>query len=499
MAHSPLVLGIDLGTQSTKVLVYEPVTRQILSLTSAPHRIHQAADGTSEQDVDTWLAAFDQCLQQTPAELRARVVALGVSGQQHGFVPLDQSGTPVHPVKLWNDTSTRAECEELTREFGGRERLIREVGNPILPGYTASKIRWLRNHHPERYRALAHILLPHDYLNFILTGQLFMEAGDASGTGLFDVRRRSWSNAMLSVLDPDRDLRACLPPLIASEASGGPITADIARRYGLPESARVASGGGDNMMAAIGTGCVEEGVFSVSLGTSGTVFAYSRTPVIDEAGVIAAFCSSTGGYLPLACTMNCTVASELTRKLFDVSVAELEPRARLAPRGAAGLITLPFYVGERTPNLPNARGCLLGASPQNMTPEHLLRSSIEGALFALRFGLDAFSGLGARPKAVRLTGGGAKSGLFRELAADIFDCPIECPRVEETAAFGAALQALWMLEQGGSAPKALAELVHEHVPSDGPLIPPNPEAVAEYAAVYRSYSEYVQLLTPKFV
>ncbi len=499
MADSPLVLGVDLGTQSTKVLVYDPAARQIRSVTSAPHRIHQAADGTSEQNVETWLEAFDQCMNQTPAGLRARVVAVGVSGQQHGFVPLDADGTPIYAVKLWNDTSTRAECEELTREFGGREKLIAEVGNPMLPGYTAPKIRWLRNHHPDRYRALAHILLPHDFLNYTLTGQLSMEPGDASGTGLFDIRRREWSRAMLSVLDPDRDLFACLPPLIASEASPGTITAEVARRYGLPESARVASGGGDNMMAAIGTGCVEEGVFSVSLGTSGTVYAYSASPVIDQSGVIAGFCSSTGGFLPLACTMNCTVASELTRKLFGVSVAELEPRARKAPRGSAGLITLPFYVGERTPNLPNARGCLLGASPQNMTPEHLLRSSIEGALFALRFGLDAFSKLGARPQTVRLTGGGAKSALFRELAADIFNCPIECPRVEETAAFGAALQALWMLEHDQNTPRSIAELVHEHVPSDGPVIPPNPEAVAEYAAVYRSYSEYVQLLTPKFV
>jgi xylulokinase len=274
MTSTNLTLGIDLGTQSTKVLVYDADQRTTLSVTQAPHDIVQKADGTSEQETGVWIAALESCLDRTDPALRRAVRAIGVSGQQHGFVPLDSRGAALYRVKLWNDTSTADECESITRAYGGRERLIAEVGNPILPGYTAPKVLWLKRHEPERYRALAHILLPHDYVNYYLTGHYTMEAGDASGTGWFDIRARRVAPRVLQAIDADRDLMPCLPVLIDAHASCGCITKAIAERFGLSDRVLVSAGGGDNMMAAIGTGCVTPGSVTVSLGSFVSMFVF---------------------------------------------------------------------------------------------------------------------------------------------------------------------------------------------------------------------------------
>lgn len=499
MTSTNLVLGIDLGTQSTKVLVYDADERKTLSVTAAPHDILQKSDGTSEQEPKNWLEALASCLDRTDAALRREVKAIGVSGQQHGFVPLDADGEPLYRAKLWNDTSTAEECELITRAYGGRERIIAEVGNPIVPGYTAPKVLWLKRHEPERYRALSHILLPHDYLNYYLTGQYTMEAGDASGTGWFDVRKREFAPKVLRAMDSERDLMQCLPKLIAAHASAGRIRAAIAQRFGFSERVVVSAGGGDNMMAAIGTGCVTPGSFTVSLGTSGTLFAYADAPVVDPNGSVAAFCSSTGGWLPLVCTMNCTVSTELQRGLFSIPVAELDALASVVPAGCDGLLTLPFYSGERTPNLPKARGALIGITPQNYQKTYLVRSAMEGALYALRYGQDAFASLGAKPSQIRLTGGGAKSRVWQQLAADIFGCSVVVPDVSETAAFGGALQALWMLEHDRGNTVAMGAIVNEHVANSGAETLPDANSRACYAEAYKSYLEYVELLKPKFV
>lgn len=499
MTSTNLTLGIDLGTQSTKVLVYDADEKKTLSVTQAPHDIVQKSDGTSEQETQVWIAALQSCLERTEPQLRRSVKAIGVSGQQHGFVPLDASGQPLYRVKLWNDTSTAEECELITKAYGGRERLIAEVGNPIVAGYTAPKVLWLKRHEPDRYRALAHILLPHDYLNYYLTGRYTMEAGDASGTGWFDVRARRFAPELLKAIDAERNLMDCLPELIAPQASSGRIRPEVAQRFGFSDQVLVSAGGGDNMMAAIGTGCVSAGSFTVSLGTSGTLFAFAESPVVDPKGLVAAFCSSTGGWLPLVCTMNCTVSTELTRSLLALPVADLDGLAGSVPAGSDGLLTLPFYSGERTPNLPKARGGLLGITPQNFQKAHLVRSAMEGALYALRFGQDAFASLGATPRQIRLTGGGAKSRVWQQLAADIFGCSVVVPDVAETAAFGGALQALWMLEHANGRAVSMGEIVEAHVPSSGAETKPDAARRASYADAYRSYLEYVELLKPKFV
>jgi xylulokinase len=499
MTSNNLTLGIDLGTQSTKVLVYDADQGTTLSVTQAHHDILQKADGTSEQEAGNWIAALQTCLDRTDPALRRAVKAIGVSGQQHGFVPLDAQGDPLYRVKLWNDTSTADECDAITRAYGGRERLIAEVGNPILPGYTAPKVLWLKRHEPARYRALAHILLPHDYLNYYLTGRYTTEAGDSSGTGWFDIRARRVAPALLQAIDGERDLVACLPELVEAHAPCGRISGEIAARFGMSDQVLVSAGGGDNMMAAIGTGCVAPGRFTVSLGTSGTLFACSDTPVIDPKGLVAAFCSSTGGWLPLVCTMNCTVATELTRALLQVPVSDLDGLAGAAPPGCEGLLTLPFYGGERTPNLPNAKGVLLGVTAQNYRAPYLVRSAMEGALYALRFGQDAFAALGARPSQIRLTGGGSQSRVWQQLAADIFGCGVIVPDVKETAAFGAALQALWMLEHARGASPTIEDIVDRHVPGAGTEVRPEASRRALYSEAYLSYLEHVDLLKPKFI
>ena len=316
-----------------------------------------------------------------------------------------------------------------------------------------------------------------------------MEAGDASGTGFFSIRDREWSSEMLAAIDPERDLRECLPEVRTDNAAIGSLRDSVAERLGLPRGVPVATGGGDNMMGAIGTGNVSPGAVTMSLGTSGTVYAYSDRPVIDPKGSIAAFCSSTGGWLPLLCTMNCTVSTELMRTLVNADIASFERQVSTAGRGAEGLLTIPFFNGERTPNLPNAKGCILGLDTRNSRPENLLRSAIEGATFALRFGIDELAGLGIRTEQIVLTGGGANSPTWRQIVADVCEAPVVMLRQEEGAAFGAALQALAMFENAGA---DLPALVLDHLERDAERsAEPRPSAVSFYQDTYARYQQAV--------
>ncbi|MCU0989014.1 MAG: xylulokinase [Xanthomonadales bacterium] len=490
------VVGIDLGTQSLKVIFYDHAARQIVANESVALPLFQDESGTAEQQTQWWLSALHQALARVDARIRETAVAAAVSGQQHGFVPLDRSGEVLAPVKLWCDTSTAAECAEIMEAFGGPQRCLDEVGNLILPGYTASKIRWLRKERAELYGRLDCILLPHDFLNFYLTGERCMEAGDASGTGLLDIRERAWSRRMLAAVDPQRDLSECLPPVRTQPGIVGRVTAQAAAGTGLPEGTPVASGGGDNMMGAIGTGNVSSGKLTMSLGTSGTVYAFSDRPVIDPRGEVAAFCSSSGGWLPLMCTMNCTVATELTRRLLGADIADFEDRISHAPRGAEGVITLPFFNGERTPNLPHAKACVFGLDSRNTRPENLLRSAVEGATFALRQGVDRLRELGIEAREILLTGGGAGSPTWRQVVADVCATPVTVFRQDAGAAFGAVLQALFVLDggQGG-----LRQLLDQHLSRDeARCCEPQGSAAVFYDETYRRYQRYVGAVAPLY-
>jgi len=484
------VLGIDLGTQNVKVVCYDFEARETVAVESAPLDLYQTDEGIAEQQAQWWLHALKQALHQVGKDVRSTVVAIGVSGQQHGFVPIDKAGEVLAPVKLWCDTSTEAECEAIMNDYGGAEKCLDEVGNLILPGYTASKVRWFRDQHPGQYEQMDCILLPHDYLNYYLTGERCMEAGDASGTGFLDVRTRGWSAEMLEAIDPDRDLRECLPDVATSNDAIGTLLPKVAEELGLTPGIPVSIGGGDNMMGAIGTGNVANGVVSMSLGTSGTVYASSDQPIVDEKGNIAAFCSSTGGWLPLLCTMNCTVSTELMRELLGSDIASFEAQIASAPRGANGVITVPFFNGERTPNLPHAKGCILGLDSRNTRPETILRSAVEGATFALKFGIDELAALGIDVSEIVVTGGGANSAMWRQIISDVCNAPVTVLQQSEGAAFGAALQAVSMLDQSDT---DLKTLVDDHLDRDEERsCEPRPSAVDFYDETYNNYQQAVE-------
>ena len=414
-------------------------------------------------------------------------------------MPVDAAGTVLRAVKLWCDTSTAKECKELTDAYGDTQMLLEGPGNLILPGYTASKILWFKKHHPEQYKAMAKILLPHDYINWYLTGEYTMEPGDASGTALFNITERTWDEALVKALDPDRNLLEALPRIIQAGEPAGYVTEACAEILGIPAGIIVSCGGGDNMMGAIGTGTVRNGILTMSLGTSGTIFGYSDMPIIDPEGNLAAFCSSTGGWLPLLCTMNCTVASELTRELFQKGVKDFDACAAKAPVGAEGVLMLPFFNGERTPNFPNGKGCLVGMNTDNMTEQNISRAAMESAIFGLKMGLDSFRSLGFDPSEVRLIGGGAKSPFWRQLAADILHLPVAVPAMAEAAAFGGALQALWTLQLSQGESVDLGDLTDTHIEMEkGSRCYPDKQAALKYEAVYSTYCKYVETLAPLF-
>jgi xylulokinase len=493
------VLGIDLGTQSLKVVFYDYEARQLAAAASSPLDVLRDHSGRAEQEAVWWLDALRSALGQVPEEVRMSAQAVGVSGQQHGFVPVSADGKVLAPVKLWCDTSTQAEVDEITAACGGRDRCIEYAGNPVLAGYTASKIRWFGKQHPSRYREMAHIMLPHDFLNFVLSGVAAMEFGDASGTGLLDVRARQWSPRMLRAVDAERDLSACLPPLLQADRVLGTISETAAHRFGLPAGIPLAPGGGDNMMAAIGTGNVTPGKLTMSLGTSGTLFAYSDTPVIDTDGNIAAFCSSTGGWLPLLCTMNCTLATELMKQPLNITTPEFDATLTAVEAGSDGLIMLPFFTGERTPNLPKASASLLGLTAQNCTRGHLLRATVEGATYAIRFGLDELTRLGIEAAEIVLTGGGSKSAAWCQIVADICDLPVTLLAQDEGASFGAALQALWVLRRQNDPSLSIEAVTAEHLAGRPDACrKPDPANARRYQQGYAAYRRALAHVIPLF-
>ena len=490
------VAGIDLGTQSMKVVIYDYEKKEIIEKASCPMDLISEADGTREQTTEWFDKGLEVCFGKLSAENKKTIEAIGVSGQQHGFVPLDKDGKPLYNIKLWCDTSTTAECAYITKKAGGDAKVVKLLGNLMLPGFTAPKILWLKNNKPEAFAKLAYIMLPHDYLNWKLTGEYVMEYGDSSGTALFDSKNRCWSKKICDIIDPS--LMGKLPKLIEAHEAAGKVSAAAAAAYGIPEGIPVSAGGGDNMMGAVGTGTVADGFLTMSMGTSGTLYGYSDKPIADPANGLSGFCSSTGGWLPLLCTMNCTVATEFVRGLFELDVKDLDKIAAEAPCGSEGVIVVPFFNGERTPNLPNGRASITGMTAANTNRANIARASLESAVFAMRGGLDAFRKLGFQPKEIRLIGGGSKSPLWRQIAADIMNLPIRVPALDEAAALGGAVQALWCLKsQSGKCD--IAALCAEHITLDtSKSADPIPANVAAYDKAYVEYQKMVDTVAPLY-
>jgi xylulokinase len=443
-------LGIDCGTQSTKALLVEADTEAVLGIGRANHDLIARDDGTREQRPEWWVSALVGATRGALAEAgEVEVAAIGVSGQQHGLVCLGRDDRPVRSAKLWNDTTTAAECTRLTVALSGAEQVLELTGNTFLPGYTAPKVLWLRLHEPEVYASTARMCLPHDYLNLWMTGVFAAEPGDASGTAYFDVRAREYSPAVLAAIDPERDWASSLPPIVASLSVVGRLRGEAADELRVPAGTPVSGGGGDNMMAAIGVGAVAEGPLVVSLGTSGTGFACRAQPAIDPRGEAAAFCDSTGAWLPLVCTLNCTVATDWIARLFGLDRAGFEAALDVSPHGARGLAFLPYLEGERTPNYPTGAGVFSGLHAEH-TPADFVRAVTEGVTFGLEYALRALRRTGVVVDQVTLVGGGSASDGWAQMCADIFGVVVVRPPRTEAAALGAARQARWVVD--GQAP-----------------------------------------------
>ncbi|KAE9642009.1 xylulokinase [Pseudomonas sp. PB103] len=493
MATRQLFLGIDCGTQGTKAIILDAGSGQVLGQGAAAHTMISGANGRREQDTRQWLDAF--ALASRRALLAANVdgeeiLGVGVSGQQHGLVLLDDQGEVLRPAKLWCDTETTAENDRLLKHLGGEKGSLERLGVVIAPGYTVSKLLWTKEQHPAVFSRIARILLPHDYLNFWLTGRACSEYGDASGTGYFNVRSRQWDLQLLRDIDASGRLQAALPELIDAHQAVGKILPAIAEHLGINPDALISSGGGDNMMGAIGTGNIQPGAITMSLGSSGTVYAYSDVPKVSPDASVATFCSSSGGWLPLICTMNLTNATGAIRELFDLDLEQFNDLVAQAPIGADGVSLLPFFNGERVPALPHATGSLHGLTLNNLTQANLCRAAVEGTTFGLRYGLDLLRQNGLQSRSICLIGGGSKSAVWRQIVADIMNTPVICTEQSEAAALGAAIQAAWCKSWSNGHEDTLADLCQRCVTLD--LSSETLPIAANVAAFQQAYERYQQ-------
>ncbi|PAU58314.1 xylulokinase [Pseudomonas sp. PICF141] len=498
MANQQLFLGIDCGTQGTKAVVLDACSGEVLGQGAAAHSLISGANGRREQDTAQWLEAFTLATHR--ALLAANVdgqaiLGIGVSGQQHGLVLLDERGQVLRPAKLWCDTESTPQNDRLLAHLGGEKGSLERLGVVIAPGYTVSKLLWTKEQHPEVFARIARILLPHDYLNYWLTGRSCSEYGDASGTGYFNVRTRQWDLQLLRDIDPTGRLQAALPQLIDAHQPLGTILPSIAEHLGINPHALVSSGGGDNMMGAIGTGNIQPGAITMSLGSSGTVYAYAEQANVSHDASVATFCSSSGGWLPLICTMNLTNATGAIRELFELDIEAFNGLVEQAPIGADGVCMLPFLNGERVPALPHARGSLLGLTMTNLTRANLCRAVVEGTTFGLRHGLDLLRQNGLQSLRICLIGGGSKSPVWRQIVADIMNTPVICTEQSEAAALGAAIQAAWCTSWANGHEDSLADLCERCVKLDlASETLPIAENVSAFQQAYERYQQHVATL-----
>ena len=420
-----LVAGIDCSTQSTKVLVCDAATGQVVRSGSAPH------PDVTEIDPAVWAAALESA---STGGLLDEVAAISVGGQQHGMVALDDAGEVVRPALLWNDTRSARAATELIAELGGPEKWAEAVGSVPVASFTVTKLRWLAEHEPELAERVVTVMLPHDWLTAGLStdgiGGAHTDRGDASGTGYWSPSTGDYRTDLLR-LAFGREL--ALPPVAAPAAPVGRTAA----------GAVLGPGTGDNMAAALGLGAVS-GDVTVSIGTSGVVAAVSETPTADATGLVAGFADGTGRVLPLVCTLNAARVLSTTATLLGVDLARLDELALSTP-DSDGLVLLPFLDGERTPDLPDARGLLTGLTRINATPARLARATVEGLLCGLADGLDALRAQGVPIRRAMLIGGGARSAALRALAPAILGVPVVLPEPGEYVALGAARQAAWTL------------------------------------------------------
>lgn len=504
MNRTPYFIGIDLGTSGVKGILIDS-DGGLIAQNAAPLELSIPHPNWSEQDPEDWWNAVAQVVAAIVAVIpdgpRA-IAAVALSGQMHGATFLDRSGLPLRPAILWNDQRSASECDYIVEKVGF-ENLVQAVGNRAFAGFQVPKILWVRNHEPDVYDRTAKILLPKDYINFRLTGQMATEPSDASGTLLFDIVQRRWSDTILATLDISADL---LPHVQPSASSIGGITPDAAAVTGLSPGMPVIAGGADNACAALGIGIVRPGHTMVSLGTSGTVLAPSDRPIIDGQARLHSFCHalpdtwysmgvvlSAGGSLRwFRDTLSQAEIQAATARGVDPYDILMEAASR-APAGCEGLVFLPYLTGERTPYPdPDARGVFFGLSLRH-TYAHIARSVVEGISFALRDSTELLHELGINTPAVRVTGGGARSSFWLQALADILKARVATALSDIGPSFGAAI-----LAGTGAGVFASAAEIAGHLATTSVTIDPSTNANVEYDGVYELYRLLYPSLQPSY-
>jgi len=446
-----IYLGIDIGTSGTKTIAMTE-DGSILTEASASYPASHPKPLWSEQDPELWWKATVKTVRKVVSAAKAKpedVKAIGLSGQMHGSVFLDDKDQVIRPALLWNDQRTAAECEEIETRAGGRKALIKMVANPALTGFTAPKILWLRNNEPKNFDKLKKVLLPKDEIRRRLTGEYATEVSDASGMLLLDVAKRKWSTRLLSKLELDTDL---LGEVYESEDVTGTLTTAAAKKLGLTTDCKVVGGAGDCAANALGNGVVKKGVLASSLGTSGVMFVHSDEMAADPAGRLHTFCHAVRGKWHM---MGVTLCAAGTLEWFVQKLCSdmrgprgkvdpystLMKEAQEAPIGSEGLMVLPYLAGERTPHAdPDARGCFVGLTLKHGRG-HVTRSILEGVTYSLRESLEVLQEMDIPVRQVRAGGGGAKSSLWRQIQADVFGKKVVTLNAEQGPAYGVALLA----------------------------------------------------------
>lgn len=487
------VLGIDLGTSGTKTVLFDQEGHGICSCT-VEYPMYQPHNGWAEQDPQDWWHAAVETIQTVLKKSGVNpqdVVSLGISGQMHGLVMLDEKGQVLRRSIIWCDQRTQAECDEI-HEKVGREKLIAITANPALTGFTLSKVLWVRNHEPEVYAKCRHILLPKDYVRYMLTGDFATEVSDASGMQMLDVPNRCWSDELLNILDIDKSL---LAKVYESCEVTGHVSEEAAALTGLSAETLVVGGAGDNAAAAVGTGVVEDGKAFTTIGTSGVVFAHTDKLAIDPQGRVHTFCCAVPGAWHV---MGVTQAAGLSLKWYRDNFCDAEKQAAQqmgidpydlmnkeaaqSPIGANKLIYAPYLMGERTPHLDaDCRGMFFGLSAMH-TRRDLLRAVMEGVSYSLRDCLGVLNEMGVNPEQMLACGGGGKSPLWRQMLADVFNCPVATTVNTEGPALGVAILAGVGAGLYKSVPEACHAMIHVN-----PAQEPIPENVPQYAKVYEVY------------
>ena len=454
--YMALLLGIDIGTSGTKTVLFDADAADAAAAKASAtieYPLYQPKNGWAEQDPADWWHAVCGTIRQVIAKSGcnpADIKGVGLSGQMHGLVMLDKNGAVLRKSIIWCDQRTAKECEEITAKVGS-ERLIQITANPALTGFTASKILWVRNNEPDVYGKCAHILLPKDYIRYMLTGEFATEVSDASGMQLLDVPGRNWSDEVISKLDIDRSL---LAKVYESPEITGTVTAQAAELTGLAAGTPVAGGAGDNAAAAVGTGTVCDGRAFTTLGTSGVVFAHTSKLSIDPKGRVHTFCCAVPGAWHV---MGVTQGAGLSLKWFrdnfcheEMAAADgmgvdpyylMDKQAARIPIGCDRLLYLPYLMGERTPHLdPDCRGVFFGLSAMH-TRQHLLRAVMEGVTYSQRDSVEVLKEMGVHIDTMLACGGGGTSPLWRQMLADVYGVPVSTVVSKEGPALGVAILA----------------------------------------------------------